>query len=119
MEDLFRTNYRSILVDDFDDDFNMFKSVKRTINSYIKNPNTEKLHSIYNRIVILQRLFHKDFLFGQLVENNDNEIGKNLMKYYNVEAFGVNMKFEEEMIEDLWGIQMVDLLENTKIRAEV
>lgn len=118
MENLFRNNYRSVIKDDFEDDFIMFKSVKRTINSYIKNPNTDKLHSIYNRIFILRRVFHEQFLYEQLMSNNDNDNSKNLMCYFIAESFGHDMNCNEDAIDDLWTIQISDLLENTKIRTE-
>ena len=119
MEEKFITNYRGIVADDFDEDYQMFRSIKRTTNSYIKRPNTDKLHSIYNRIVVLRRSFHESFLFEQIVGNNDSDDGKNLIGYFISESFDIDGFYDEDKIDDLWIIQISDLLDNTKIKARV
>jgi hypothetical protein len=119
MEDKFLMNYRSMVADDFEEDYMMFRSIKRTTNSYIKRPNTDKLHSIYNRIVVLRRSFHESFLFEQIIRNNDSDDGKNLIGYFISESFDINGFYDEDKIDDLWIIQISDLLDNTKIKARV
>lgn len=118
IEKEFLENYRNIVLDDFDEDFKMFRSVKRTVNSYIKNPNVDKLHSIYNRIFILKRLFFEDFLYEKLRDHMDSIFAKNLIIYFVNEAFNKKINVNEEIIEDLWAIQIQDLLENYKIAIE-
>ena len=119
MEDKFLMNYRGIVADDFEEDYLMFRSIKRTINSYIKRPNTDKLHSIYNRIVVLRRSFHEAFLFEEIVGNNDTVDGKNLIGYFISESFNINAEYDEANIDDLWIINISDLLDNTKIKARI
>ena len=119
MENKFLMNYRGIVADDFEEDYLLFRSIKRTTNSYIKRPNTDKLHSIYNRIVILSRSFHKVFLFEQIVANNDSLDAKNLISYFMAESFNSKEGYEEDKIDDLWIIQISDLLDNTKIKARI
>ena len=97
----------------------MFRSIKRTTNSYIKRPSTDKLHSIYNRIVVLRRSFHEVFLFEQIVRNNDTVDAKNLISYFMTESFNSKEVYDEDKIDDLWVIQISDLLDNTKIKARV
>ena len=119
MENKFLVNYRGMVADDFEEDYLMFRSIKRTTNSYIKRPNTDKLHSIYNRIVVLRRSFHEVFLFEQIVRNNDTVNAKNLISYFMAESFNSKEEYEEDKIDDLWIIQISDLLDNTKIKARV
>lgn len=114
-ETIFLENYRHIVQDDFEEDYKMFRSVKRTVNSYIKNPNVDKLHSIFNRIYILRRLFFENFLYEQLRNHMDTPSAKNLTVYFINEAFKKDLEVDEEIIEDLWAIQIQDLLENYKI----
>lgn len=116
MEERFRKNYKGLVRDDFEEDFVLFKSIKRTTNSFMKNPNTDKLHSIYNKIFVLKRLFHESFLFGSLVENNDNKDAKNLIAFILSEVFDGDVEYEESSLDELWTIHVSDLLENTKIK---
>ena len=119
MKEKFINNYRGIVADDFEEDYLLFRSIKRTTNSYIKRPSTDKLHSIYNKIAVLRRLFHESFLFEQIAGNNDSIAAKNLISYFMSESFGSVVDYIEDEIDDLWSIQISDLLDNTKIISNV
>ena len=119
MEDKFLVNYRGIVADDFGEDYQMFRSIKRTTNSYIKRPNTDKLHSLYNKIVVLRRSFHESFLFEYIVKNNDTDEAKNLISFFISESFQSKEEYDDGKLDDLWLIQISDLLDNTKIQARI
>lgn len=62
-----RKSYIGLIPSEFEEDFQLFKTVKRTLNSYFRKPDASKIHAIYNKIYILTSLFEREFLFEKLV----------------------------------------------------
>lgn len=118
MRNDFRKHYKNFIEDDFEEDFALFNTLKRTVKSYLKSPTVEKLHTIYNRIYLLKRLFCEVFIYDQLINHMDTYGEKQFIKYFIHEAFDYahpNLVLDDA--DELWKIQLADLLENTKIKT--
>jgi hypothetical protein len=113
----FRGFYIGAVVSEFDDDFFLFRSLKRTINSYIKVPDKSKIHSICNKIVILRRVFDEDFLYEEIFKIVSEDIYKiNFMKYIMNEVFCTRYKISE--FDPQWEDAILELFAENKIQKQ-
>ena len=112
----FIINYTNQLTTDFEEDYLLFKTFKRIINSYYKAPNEQKFHSMYNKIFILRRVFKEEFIYTNLVESMAYPYTKNLISYILNELFG--QSFEIDEVEDVWEEHINYLLKKNLIKKE-
>jgi len=110
----FRKKYIGAVLDEFDEDFFLFRSLKRTINSYMKTPDKAKIHSIINKIVILRRVFKNRFLYEELIKIVQEDIYKScFIKYILNEVFSTNHEIEE--FDECWEENILELYDEKKI----
>ena len=78
---LFRKNYIGMIDDEFKEDYTAYKTIKRTINSFVKSPSVEKVRSIYNKILLSTRFFGKDLIYDSVINDQDTEQCKQIAIY--------------------------------------
>lgn len=104
--------YKGYFLEEFKDDYMVFRSVIRIINSYFKNPDPSKSHAIYNKLIILHRVFDKNFINNELINNCDDEIKCSYFKYLLNEFF--KSRYKVDYFEDHWE-RDIDKLKNSGI----
>jgi len=114
--DRFKSNYRGPIPNDFLEDFTTYRSIKRTVNSYIKNPHKDKVHSIFNKLVILRRSWDDSFLFPEIINNiGEGDLYKTcFLKYIITELFSCELDIEE--MDETWEEDVLCLIDEKKIR---
>ena len=118
MREDFRKHYKNFILDDFEEDFALFNTLKRTVKSYLKSPTVEKLHTIYNRLFLLRRLFCETFVYEQLINHMDKYDEKQFIMYFINTSFEFEFhNLSDDKVDELWKIQLADLLENVKIKT--
>lgn len=106
--------YKGYFLTEFKEDYYHYRTVIRLINSYVKNPHKNKTHDIYNRIVILHRVFDKGFINNELLEICDNEYKKSYLKFLLNELF--KSKYKIENSKDYWKKDIDILINSGSIR---
>lgn len=89
-EKIFKQYYRGMIETEFKEDFFLVKTIRRTLNSFIKKPKIEKLHAIYNKIYITRNLFDYEFLYDELTTKMDTNQANWLMSSIIAEFFDIN-----------------------------
>ncbi len=92
--------YKGYFLNEFDEDYYNYRAVIRLINSYFKNPHYKKTHDIYNRIIILHRVFDNKFINIELLNTCDDDFKKSYLKYVLNELFEGNYRLK--FFEDKW-----------------
>jgi hypothetical protein len=92
--------YRGYFLEEFKEDYISFRSVIRIINSYFKNPSFNKTHAIYNKLVLLHRVFDKKFINTELINKCDDKIKQSFLKYFLNEIF--HNRYNVDFFEEDW-----------------
>jgi hypothetical protein len=113
-----QNHYKGYQIEEFKEDYMSFRAIIRIINSYFKNPCSTKTHAIYNKIILLHRVFDRRFINLELINNCDDEIKKSYLKYILNEFFNTTKKYRIDYFEEQWE-RDVDKLKNCDIMCKV
>lgn len=108
--------YRGYFIEDFNEDYYNYRAVTRLVNSYFKNPHHKKIHDIYNKIVILHRVFDKKFINIELINICEDEMKKSYLKYILNSMFNSNYRIK--FLEEIWEND-IDILKKSGILVKV
>lgn len=111
-----RNFYRGYFIHEFDDDYYIYRAVIRLINSYFKNPNYKKTHDIYNRMVVLHRVFDKKFINEEIINTCDTAMKQYYLKLILNSFF--NSKYEILKYKRCWK-KDIDILKKSGIVCKV
>ena len=107
--------YKGYFIEEFDEDYFNYRAVVRLINSYFKNPHHKKTHDIYNRLVILHRVFDKKFINIELINTCDDDFKKSYLKFIlNEMLMERGRRYDIEYLEEEWEND-VDILKKSDI----
>jgi hypothetical protein len=95
-----KKSYKGYFINDFEEDYYYYRAVIRLVNSYFKNPHPKKTHDIYNKLIILHRVFEKKYINSELINNCEDEFKQSYLKFLLNELF--NSKYKVKFLEEHW-----------------
>jgi len=110
----FEKLYKYPDLEEFDEDYSNFKVISRLLISYYRAPDKKKIHSIYNKVVILRRVFPKTFIECEIIKIAPNMYTRNLIIFILNELFGTSCNIDIQ--DDCWMEDLDELMEEHLVK---
>lgn len=99
---------------EFEEDYLIYRTVRRTLNSYFKNQSKRKIHILYNKLIMLSRVFPEQFLYHEIIISAPNMYTRNFFIYIINELFQKN--YTLDICDDCWEEQCDELIKERKVK---
>lgn len=110
----FQQLYKGILFSEFELDYKLYRTVVRLLKSYYNNPAKKKLHLLYNKMIVLRRVFPEKFLYHELIISAPNLYTRSLIIYFLNTLFSTTYNYD--LLDDIWEENLDELIDEKKIR---
>jgi hypothetical protein len=111
----FQRLYKNVAMADFDDDYASYKIIRRLLLSYYKNPSKGKIHAIYNKLVVLRRVFPETFIYHEIMKIAPNMYTRNLVAFIINEMFMTTTRID--ILDDCWVDHVEELVKDKLIKV--